>query len=329
MVLPDNGDRAIRVVDGDGQRGVGGRTAGRAGRGRGNRCPRGAPVEGATVEFVLTSAGAGAGITPSTAQTSAEGRAQAQVLLGDKVGLQTGEARVAVEGPTSPKTTFSALAESDDNRPPRADFGWSCDDLTCQFTDASTDSDGSVTGWAWRFGDGGTSAEREPTHSYAAGGTFTVTLTVTDDEGSSDESSDDVTANTPVGSPGQRGAPGRLRDRLPRTRAARSPTRARTRMAASRAGCGTSATGTTSSQRNPSHSYDSPGQYDVRLRVTDDDGAADDSRPAPRRLTRRRLPATSTATGARNAPPGAEFEVDCQDRGARSWTGAATGTAAS
>ena len=308
LVLPDNGDRAIRVVDGDGQRGSVGEPL---------AAPvvvevtdaRGEPVEGATVEFVLTSAGAGAGITPSTAQTSAEGRAQAQVLLGDKVGLQTGEAQVAVDGPTPPKTTFSALAESDDNRPPRADFGWSCDDLTCQFTDASTDSDGSVTGWAWRFGDGGTSAEREPTHSYAAGGTFTVTLTVTDDEGSSDESSDDVTANTPSAPP------------------ANVAPRADFEIDCQDLSCAFTDTsededgsiesrlwdfgdGATSSQRNPSHSYDSPGQYDVRLTVTDDDGAAD----ARTRTAEADAPAPPPPPPpAPNEPPEAEFEVDCQD----------------
>ena len=81
--------------------------------------------EGATVEFALTSAGEGAGITPPTAHTNADGRAQAEVLLGDKVGVQTGEARVAGDGDTAPTATFSALAESVDNRSPAAAFGWS------------------------------------------------------------------------------------------------------------------------------------------------------------------------------------------------------------
>ncbi|MEO8431833.1 MAG: PKD domain-containing protein [Acidobacteriota bacterium] len=43
-----------------------------------------------------------------------------------------------------------------------------------QFTDAST---GGPTTWAWDFGDGGTSAQRHPTHVYAAPGSFTVRLT--------------------------------------------------------------------------------------------------------------------------------------------------------
>ena len=185
LSLPGSGDIVIRVVEGDGQRGAVGEPL---------AAPvvvevtdeGGDPVEGATVEFALTSAGEGAGITPATALTGADGRAEAHVQLGDKVGVQTGEARVAGDGDTAPTTTFSALAESADNRSPTADFISTCEQLTCQLTDASTDSDGSLTAWIWRFGDGVTSEEREPSHTYAASGTYTVRLTVTDDEGATD-----------------------------------------------------------------------------------------------------------------------------------------------
>lgn len=43
------------------------------------------------------------------------------------------------------------------------------------FADAST----GATSWAWNFGDGGTSTSQNPTHTYAAPGTYVVTLTVT------------------------------------------------------------------------------------------------------------------------------------------------------
>jgi beta propeller repeat protein len=46
--------------------------------------------------------------------------------------------------------------------------------LTVQFTDEST---GDPTTWRWDFGDGGTSAEQHPAHTYAAGGVYTVSLT--------------------------------------------------------------------------------------------------------------------------------------------------------
>lgn len=65
---------------------------------------------------------------------------------------------------------------------PTAAFTVSCTDLTCSFTDRSSD-DGSVVAWSWTFGDGSSSDQRHPSYSYSAGGTYTVRLTVTDDLG--------------------------------------------------------------------------------------------------------------------------------------------------
>ena len=69
------------------------------------------------------------------------------------------------------------------NQSPVASFASSCLGLTCYFTDQSTDADGSVVAWSWGFGDGNSSTEQHPIHAFAAGGTYTVTLTVTDDLG--------------------------------------------------------------------------------------------------------------------------------------------------
>ncbi len=46
--------------------------------------------------------------------------------------------------------------------------------LAVQFGDASL---GGATGWAWDFGDGNTSTQKNPAHTYASPGTYTVTLT--------------------------------------------------------------------------------------------------------------------------------------------------------
>jgi thermitase len=78
------------------------------------------------------------------------------------------------------------------NEPPIASFTYDCEELTCQFTDTSTDPDGSVVAWAWTFGDGNGSTAQHSSHTYTADGSYTVTLTVTDNEGATDQTSQSV-----------------------------------------------------------------------------------------------------------------------------------------
>ncbi len=70
------------------------------------------------------------------------------------------------------------------NAPPICDFSVSSTN-TCsgdiQFFDQSTNS---PTAWSWDFGDGGTSTLENPTHTYIANGTYTVSLTATNAFGS-------------------------------------------------------------------------------------------------------------------------------------------------
>jgi PKD repeat protein len=57
----------------------------------------------------------------------------------------------------------------------------------------SSDSDGSIVGYAWDFGDGATATGATASHTYAASGTFTVKLTVTDNQGATGTAQHDVT----------------------------------------------------------------------------------------------------------------------------------------
>ncbi|MBA1331774.1 hypothetical protein QQ73_11760, partial [Candidatus Endoriftia persephone str. Guaymas] len=49
-------------------------------------------------------------------------------------------------------------------------------------SEGSTDPDGRIVGYHWVFGDGNSSTEINPLHSYATAGNYTVTLTLTDDQ---------------------------------------------------------------------------------------------------------------------------------------------------
>ena len=69
-----------------------------------------------------------------------------------------------------------------------------CSGASMAFTDQSTVSSGSITTWAWDFGDGGTSTTQNPTHTYnGAGANFTTTLTVTSAQGCSNTITQQVT----------------------------------------------------------------------------------------------------------------------------------------
>lgn len=86
--------------------------------------------------------------------------------------------------------SFVGVAE---NKSPVASFTYSPSSPTTadtvQFTDNSSDEDGQVVSWSWNFGDGATSIAQNPSHQYTTLGTYTVTLTVTDDQGETNENS--------------------------------------------------------------------------------------------------------------------------------------------
>jgi serine protease len=86
-----------------------------------------------------------------------------------------------------------------ENQPPTADFASTTSDLTANFTDASSDSDGTIVAWSWNFGDGATSSVQNPAHTYATAGTYTVSLTVTDDDGATGTTSKSVTVSSSGG----------------------------------------------------------------------------------------------------------------------------------
>jgi PKD repeat protein len=86
-----------------------------------------------------------------------------------------------------------AVTVTSGNLPPVANFSVATSKLVATFTDTSTDSDGSIASRSWNFGDGGTSTSTNPVHTYARQGTYSVTLTVTDNAGALASSTRSVT----------------------------------------------------------------------------------------------------------------------------------------
>ncbi|MGN6150605.1 MAG: M20/M25/M40 family metallo-hydrolase [Lysobacteraceae bacterium] len=82
------------------------------------------------------------------------------------------------------------------NTAPVANFTYTTSGLTASFTDTSSDAEGNISSRSWNFGDGTTSTATNPSRTYAAAGTYTVTETVTDAGGLSSTKSASVTVST-------------------------------------------------------------------------------------------------------------------------------------
>jgi PKD repeat protein len=145
--------------------------------------------------------------------------------------------------------------------------------LAVQFIDTSTNS---PTSWTWSFGDGVTSTVESPVHLYAGSGSYTVTLTVTNADGSNTATQAGYilvskVADKPVAafvsniSVGSQPLSVQFID---------SSTNSPTSWAWSFGDGGISAS------QDPSHTYSSPGTFTVTLTVTNPAGSATISKDA-------------------------------------------------
>ncbi|MDQ8168971.1 MAG: S8 family serine peptidase [Gemmatimonadota bacterium] len=95
---------------------------------------------------------------------------------------------------------FGATGGTPTNVAPTASFTHSCTALTCTFNGgASADTDGTIASYSWAFGDGTTATGANPTKTYGAGGTYSATLTVTDNVGATGTQTRSVIATAPAG----------------------------------------------------------------------------------------------------------------------------------
>jgi len=136
--------------------------------------------------------------------------------------------------------------------------------LVVQFTDTST---GNITSRLWNFGNGKTSTEQNPNHTYQNAGSYTVSLTVTGPGGSSTKTTEGYIQATP---------PAPVANFTAKTRSGTSPvvvqfTDTSTGNITSR--LWNFGDGTTSTEQNPSHTYQKAGSYTVSLTVTGPGGS--------------------------------------------------------
>lgn len=113
---------------------------------------------------------------------------------GTSDGLDMRSSEYASSG-QRPKLVVTYSVGSGGNQLPTADFDYSASALAVDFTDGSSDSDGSIATWHWDFGDGASATQQNPSHSYSDAGNYTVTLTVTDSDGGSDSTSRAIAVN--------------------------------------------------------------------------------------------------------------------------------------
>jgi PKD repeat protein len=154
--------------------------------------------------------------------------------------------------PSAPVANFTAIPRSGSSP------------LIVQFNDASG---GDLNSWLWDFGDGTTSKEQNPSHTYQNIGSYTVSLTVMGPGGSNTKTVEDYIQVTP---------PPPVANFTAAPRSGRSPlivqfTGTSTGNITSR--LWSFGDGTTSAERNPAHTYQNVGSYTVSLTVTGPGGS--------------------------------------------------------
>ncbi|MEN6443556.1 MAG: PKD domain-containing protein [Methanoregula sp.] len=164
--------------------------------------------------------------------------------------------------------------------------------LAVQFTDLSS---GSPTAWAWSFGDGGISTQKNPYYIYTHEGTYTVRLTVTNSAGSTTQEQPEYIAVysppvTPVASFSSSVTSGTapLTVRFSDT-SFNDPT----------SWSWAFGDGSTSTQQNPTHIYASAGTYEVSLTASNTAGSDEQTST----IMVSALTITATATGTPLATP--------------------------
>ncbi len=103
----------------------------------------------------------------------------------DKVGIYTVKLMVTDDDLATANATSTITVKA--NQLPKATIVTALTEgvrpLEVLFTGKGLDSDGTIASYSWEFGDGNTSVEQNPTHTYVKPSVYLVKLTVTDERG--------------------------------------------------------------------------------------------------------------------------------------------------
>jgi vibriolysin len=96
------------------------------------------------------------------------------------------------QGTSTEKSMLIIVGQVDNNKAPVAKFAYALNLFQVKFTDLSTDDHG-VVSYSWNFGDSNSSEEQHPNHNYGVAGSYQVQLTVNDEQGQSNTTSQTIT----------------------------------------------------------------------------------------------------------------------------------------
>jgi PKD repeat protein len=181
------------------------------------------------------------------------------------------------------------------NQVPDAHFQATCTGLACGFDGSGSGDDGSIDSWDWDFGDGAGAAGTPVEHEFAAAGSYTVRLTVRDDQGATDAYSKSITVSLPNVRP-EAAFSTQCQYNVCQFNGSGSSDADGSIVSWS----WTFGDGSTASGAQISHQYAAAGTYPISLTVTDDAGAAD---------TR----SYSAVISLPNQKPSASFTLSCSD----------------
>jgi PKD repeat protein len=187
------------------------------------------------------------------------------------------------------------------NKAPHAEFVVQCTELTCAFQDRSSDDDGTIQSRSWSFGDGTSSTETNPSHTYATSGKYKVTLVVTDNQGATDSREHDVDVKAPPPPPANKPPNAEFVVQCTAMTCAFQD-RSTDEDGTIQSHSWNFGDGTGSSEVSPSHTYTTVGKYKVTLVVTDNQGATD-SRDHDAEATAPPPASTTTTITSHNPDP--------------------------